>query len=451
MKDLSGLDSALHDAIIALLIWDNKFAREWADKIQGQMFRDPIRFTTAQYALEFFEDTRMAAKILIKNYVKDHARRDRVAEDRLKIVFKYLDKLEKLIKRDGIAIGYVTDQLEQFFETARLEETRFQLDQAMDQGDIKAAKDVLQTAMRNGQVKGRMKPIDYFATLHSRQLRRDVVAVQQDGVHFLIPTLESKGIYAHRGEITLGIAPSKRGKSIWLTHMGKSAVFQGQHVLHVSLENPITMVEDRYDAMFSGISTQELRYLADMLETKMTDVEQLCRGRLHLLWRAAKQYSPVDLRVDIETMRAEGKRIDVAIVDYGELMKPVAKTSGDSRMRADLNDIFVHLRSVATDMDVTVVTAQQTPLKKRSKYRLGMEDGQEASMPSQHSSLIVTLNQTPDEYENNEMRLLVSGYWHGPCWPGVPEVLLKQDFDRMQFCIKEIPLEDGIEASKGTP
>jgi len=318
----------------------------------------------------------------------------------------------------------------------------------MDQGDIKHARELLQMAARSSQIKGKMKPIDYFATLRQRQLRRDVMAIQQDGVHFLIPTFETKGIYSHRGEITLIIAPSKRGKSITLTHMGKSAVFQGQHVLHVSLENPITMVEDRYDAMFSGLATQDLRFLADNLSVKIADVESLCRGRLHLLWRAAKQYSPLDLKADIQTMRAEGKRIDVAIVDYGELMKPVSKTSGDARMRADLNDIFVNFRAVCTEEDVVGITAQQTPLKKRAKFRLGMEDGQEASMPSQHSSLIVTLNQTPDEYENNEMRLLVSGYWHGPSWPGVPEVLVKQDFDRMQFCIKEIPLEDGIEASK---
>jgi hypothetical protein len=94
------------------------------------------------------------------------------------------------------------------------------------------------------------------------------------------------------------------------------------------------------------------------------------------------------------------------------------------------------------------VTAQQTPLKKAGKFRIGMEDGQESSMPAQHSSLILTLNQTPDEHTANEMRISVSGYWHGQSAPVIPDVLVKQDFDRMQFCIEEIPLADGVESIK---
>jgi hypothetical protein len=77
-----------------------------------------------------------------------------------------------------------------------------------------------------------------------------------------------------------------------------------------------------------------------------------------------------------------------------------------------------------------------------------MEDGQESSMPAQHASLILTLNQTPDELTSKEMRISVSGYWYGPSGAAIGDILVRQEFDEMRFCVEEIPLSEGVEALK---
>jgi replicative DNA helicase len=445
MANFVGFDGNFLDAILWLLITDLKFMREYGDQIKPDMFQDKVRFLIAGYTREFYEESHCVPKQLFKTYAQDRINKDRVDNATAKLLLAHIDKIGAEQKQ--IALAYVTQRLSHFFDLNLVSGVATVLQQAAERGDTEEAKRVLKQAVSKFSTKIKStKPVDYFANIRQRTVRREVVLSQEDGVHFFIPTLERRGIYAHRGEVTLIIAPSKRGKSICLTHVGKCAVFSGHNVLHVSLENPIQMVEDRYDAMFTGLSVTELRLLADMLITSMEEVRGLAKGRLHILWRMANTYSPYDLKADIEQLRAEGNRIDTVIVDYGELMQPIGKYSGEAKMRADRGDIFMHLRAVATDMDVTVVTAQQTPLKKKTKFRLGMEDGQESSMPAQHSSLILTLNQTEDEKDANEMRIRVDGYWHGTT--AFEDILVKQDFDRMQFCVEEVPLKSGVEAAK---
>jgi hypothetical protein len=439
-------DAQFLDAVIWLLITDNRFVRQYGDKIKPDMFDDKIRFLSASYAKEFYATNRATAKQLFTNYVKDRINRDNVESAVAKLLLAYQEKLRR--EQTQVVTGYVTRRLDEFILLKHVSGVSLVLQQALDNGNLEEARDLLQQSARMLRPSnGLMKPVDYFATAQQRAHRRQMVQTQKDGVHFMVPSLEKNDVYAHRGDVTIVIAPSKRGKSIFLTHVGKCAVFTGHHVLHVSLENPIHLVEDRYDAMFTGLPVSELRDAAQKFVMTVEEVRGLAKGKLHLLWRPARTYSPLDLKADVAQLRADGIRIDTTIIDYGELMRPVQKTTGDAKLRADRDDIFINLRAVATDDDICVITAQQTPLKKLSKFRIGMEDGQESSMPAQHASLIMTLNQTPDELKYKQMRISVSGYWYGASG-AIGDILVVQDIDRMRFCVREMNLEDGVEALK---
>lgn len=441
--NFSGFDYEFVDSILHLVITDLRFLREQIDNLKPELFGDELRIKLAEIALSFYSESGCAAKNLYINYLIEKCKKERLSDAKTKLL---VDKARELYKT-SVNEKYITSRLNQYFRFARIKLIRNQLDKAVDNDDIESAADILNKAKLETNNNG-FKPVDYFATINQRIMRREVISAQQDGVHFLIPTLEKKGVYAHRGEVTLVIAPSKRGKSVFLTHVGKCAVVTGHHVLHVSLENPIAMVEDRYDSMWSGLEIEYLRDLANKLHMKINDVSEMVKGKLYIVWKMGKTYSPFDLRADIERMRVDGKKIDTVIIDYGELLKPTTRYSGESSARLTRDDIFVNLRNVATDLDIVIVTAQQTPMKKRTKFRIYMEDGQESSAPAQHSSLIMTLNQTADEQAVGEMRLYVDGYWHGQCGPQIGDVLLRQDIARMQFCLEEIPVDQGKEAQK---
>jgi len=441
MDNFNGFDSGFIDSLLHLMVSDVKFMRENEAGLRAELFVDDLRMKLADIALKFYKSSGCVAKNLYLDFISKMCDDERLPEARIRLLKEKASEIQKA----SANADYVSSRLEQYFSFAKLKTLRYQLDRMIDSGDVEGAKGAVRATQieigKNGH-----KPVDYFANISQRVLRRETLQTQEDGVQFLIPTLHQKGVFAHRGEITLVIAPSKRGKSVFLTHIGRCAIFTGHNVLHVSLENPISMVEDRYDAMLSGLEVEHLRLLADRLQTKIEKAAEMAKGRLYILWKMARTYSPIDLKADVERMRMEGKRIDTVIIDYGELLKPVERHGGESSMRAMRDDIFVNLRGIATKLDFVCVTAQQTPLKKRTKFRIYMEDGQESSMPAQHSSLIMTLNQTNEEQAAGEMRLYVDGYWHGPSGKQIGDILLKQDLARMQFCLKEIPVLQGVEA-----
>ena len=445
--NFSEFDPGFIDTVLHLMITDQKFMKEYHDDLKPELFGDELRSKLAEYAIQFYNDTSCVAKNLYMEHVASSCRDERTTEARRKLLH---EKARSIYLLSPGNTQYVVNKLQGFFQFSKIRLSRYLLDKAVDEGDLEEAKRIIMQTQQSIS-SNHNRPVDYFRTVSQRIARREAVEAQKDGVHFLIQTLEAKGVYAHRGEVTLVIAPSKRGKSAFLTYAGKCGCFLGQNGLHVSLENPQRMVEDRYDAAFSGIEVELLRSHAEHLEIKMDTISNLASGRLYILWRMARTYSPMDLKADIQQLRADGNRIDFVIIDYGELMKPVGKYSGESAMRAIRDDIFLHLRALATEMDFTCITAQQTPLKKRSKFRIGMEDGQESSMPAQHSSLIITLNQTADEQALGEMRLAVDGYWHGPSGAQIGDILLKQDLARMQFVLQELPLSSGISAQKAKP
>lgn len=442
--NLSYFDNRMVDGILGLMVYDLEFFRQYGEKLIPTMFHDEVRMIIAQCLHDFFKDHHSVPGNLITDSIISYCSEKRFSPARARLI---IDKSRTIAGCDNKLKIYIEKRLNDFFQFSYLRKTRLELDKAIDSDNLAQAKRVIQSATKYLSTNGHNSVVDYFRSTQNR-IERRFSFQSNHGINFMVPTLDRYGVFAHRGEITLGIAPSKRGKSIFMTHVGKCAIFAGYHVLHVSLENPISMVEDRYDSMLSGLSMDELEHLSDILETRIGAVNHLAKGRLYLLWRAARSYSPLDLSNDIERLRASGKAIDAVIVDYGEIMKPIGSYSGNSAMRAVRDDIFANLRGVATALNIFCITAQQTPLKKRNKFRLGMEDGQEASMPAQHSSLIITLNQTPDEAKIGEMRLFVDGYWHGPSGYQIGDVLLEQDFSRMQFCVKEKDIDDGVEAQK---
>lgn len=437
-----GFDQGFVDDILTLMLTDLKFMKEYNNQLHAELFGDGIRVALADMAKRFYEQTGLVARRNFLTYVQDVAEEEHLQEAKVKLIKEHASML---VKSEANAI-YVSQKLDKFFAFAKAKRLRHELNTAIEAGDVEAALQAVQTAQivkKNDDA----IPVDYFDTLDKRMIRRIMEQNAEEGVRFMIPTLEKYGIFAHRKEITLCIAPSKRGKSVFLSHAGVCAITQGHNTLHVSLENPLHMVENRYDAMLSQLDINSLESQMDLLGDRINYIRELARSKLYILWRMARTYSPYDLRADIQELRRQGKRIDVVLIDYGELMKSSVR-SGDGWMRASRDEIFATLRAIASDEDFVCITAQQTPLKRRKQFRIYMEDGQESSMPAQHSSLILTLNQTEDEMAANEMRLYVDGYWHGAYGSKIGDILLKQDLQRMQFCLREMRLTDGVSASQ---
>lgn len=137
-----------------------------------------------------------------------------------------------------------------------------------------------------------------------------------------------------------------------LINVGSHAVKQGLNVVHYTLELNEGYVGQRYDAVLTGIANQNLKYNLEDVEAAVSKL----KGNLVIKYYPTKTASCSTLRAHIEKMILIGKKPDLVIVDYADLLRgSVSKRE----MRHELESIYEDLRGIAGEYEVPLYTASQ--------------------------------------------------------------------------------------------
>ena len=156
-------------------------------------------------------------------------------------------------------------------------------------------------------------------------------------------------------ELTIFMAPAKRGKSMALLFFANMAVHQGENVAYFTCENSKEVCADRLDAQNTGIETKTLYSNAKQIKKIMQAKKP--KGRLFIF-----EYPTKRLTVDMankkisDVEREFGIRITMGVFDYGDIMK--ARRSYDDPLREQAS-IFEDLRTLAGDRAIPVLSATQ--------------------------------------------------------------------------------------------
>ena len=148
------------------------------------------------------------------------------------------------------------------------------------------------------------------------------------------------------------VAPAGIGKSWGLINVGAHAVKQGLNVVHYTLELNEGYVGQRYDAVITGIAAQNLKYNQEDIKHTIGKL----KGSLTIKYYPTKTASCSTLRAHIEKMTLIGKKPDLVIVDYADLLRGAVSRK---EMRHELESIYEDLRGVAGEYEVPVYTASQ--------------------------------------------------------------------------------------------
>jgi len=137
-----------------------------------------------------------------------------------------------------------------------------------------------------------------------------------------------------------------------LINVGSHAVKQGLNVVHYTLELNEGYVGQRYDAVLTGIANQNLKYNLEDVEAAVSKL----KGNLVIKYYPTKTASCSTIRAHIEKMILIGKKPDLVIVDYADLLRgSVSKRE----MRHELESIYEDLRGIAGEYEVPLYTASQ--------------------------------------------------------------------------------------------
>ena len=155
-----------------------------------------------------------------------------------------------------------------------------------------------------------------------------------------------------KGELVVFVAPAGIGKSWGLINVGAHAVKQGLNVVHYTLELNEGYVGQRYDAVLTGIANQNLKYNLDEVANAVSKL----KGDLTIKYYPTKTASCSTIRAHIEKMIMLGKKPDLVIVDYADLLRGAVARK---EMRHELESIYEDLRGVAGEYEVPMFTASQ--------------------------------------------------------------------------------------------
>ena len=230
------------------------------------------------------------------------------------------------------------------------------------------------------------------------------------------------------GELGVLLAPPSRGKTSLLCLSGARAAQAGRGVLHITLEVSTGKVIRRYDQALTAMTVPEMRESPKtVMNARRKYVE--AGGQVHIINWSYKDVTPNDVRGLIKQTRAEGKKVDLVIIDYLELMEPNRSTNMARReQRHAYGALGKQIRAVACGQEVPIMTAWQVNREGSDSHNVELRHISECWDIIKHADAIIALQQTDAERDDKVMRLRLLKQRESTARP---HLYLHSDLDRM--------------------
>jgi len=259
--------------------------------------------------------------------------------ENLKEIFRYVDAPD---------LDFIQDKTLDFFKNQTLKNAILQSVEILEsKGDYEQIKNIIDDAMKAGTE--RNIGHEYVEDIEYRysEMARNTVETPWD----VINDLTQGGLAG--GELGVIVAPAGIGKTWVLCALGAGAMKQGTSVVHYTLELNEAYVGLRYDSCFTGIPNQNLKYHQDEVKTHIEKIE----GELVVKYFPTKSASVHTLSAHLQKLKVLGKKFDMVVVDYGDILRDTTKYVKE--VRHALGNIYEDLRGMAGEFDVPIWTASQ--------------------------------------------------------------------------------------------
>jgi len=208
-------------------------------------------------------------------------------------------------------------------------------------------------------------------------------------------------------ELGVVIAPTGAGKSMALVHLGTQALREGKTVVHYTLELQDMVVASRYDSCLTKIPLSSLISFKEKIYEEVQDIQ----GKLIIKEYPTKTASTQTVRNHLEKLRMRNVNVDLIIIDYGDLLRPVRYLK---EKRNELESIYEELRAIASEYKCPVWTASQTNRSGLNAEVITMESISEAFNKCFVADFIFSISRTVEDKATNGGRLFIAKNRNGP-------------------------------------
>jgi replicative DNA helicase len=258
-----------------------------------------------------------------------------------------VDKLREVWKHnEATDLEFVQEQTLDFCKNQALKNAIIESVDLLENKDYDSIKKIIDTAMNAGA--SRDLGQDYIESLEVRLTKssRDTIETPWDVVNEIMDGGLGKG------ELGVIVAPAGIGKSWTLQALGSGVIKNGKTVVHYSLELNENYVGLRYDSIFCGVTTANIRYYREEVEKKIRNL----KGKLLIKYFPTKSASVQTISAHLKQIELSGVKPDLVIVDYADILLPLGHFR---EKRHALGTIYEDLRSVAGELEIPIWTASQ--------------------------------------------------------------------------------------------
>ena len=162
----------------------------------------------------------------------------------------------------------------------------------------------------------------------------------------------------NRGELNIFAGGSGAGKSLFLANLGVNFALQGLNVVYLTLELSEALVSMRVDSMVTGISTRNIFKDLDDVEMKVKMIGKKA-GMMQIKYMPSGKTAN-DIRAYLKEYEIKaGKKVDVLLVDYLDLLMPIGKKISAENLFVKDKYVSEELRNLAMELQTVFVTAAQ--------------------------------------------------------------------------------------------
>jgi archaellum biogenesis ATPase FlaH len=162
----------------------------------------------------------------------------------------------------------------------------------------------------------------------------------------------------NRGELNIFAAGSGGGKSLFLANLGVNFAQLGLNVVYLTFELSEELVSMRIDSMITGIPSRDVFKNIDDVEMKVKMIGKKS-GSIQVKYMPSGKTSN-DIRSYLKEYEIKiGKKVDVLLVDYLDLLMPTSKKISAENLFIKDKYVSEELRNLAMEKNTVFVTAAQ--------------------------------------------------------------------------------------------
>ena len=255
--------------------------------------------------------------------------------------------------KDG-HMQWFMDEFESFTRHKALERAIISSADLLEKSDYGAVEVMIKEAVQIGLA--RDMGTDYFADPRGRLMG---IKDKNGQISTGWPSMDRRLFGGmNRGELNIFAGGSGAGKSLFLANLGVNWALQGLNVVYLTLELSEALVSMRIDSMLTGISTKEIFRDLDDVEMKVKMIGKKS-GMLQVKYMPSGKTAN-DLRAYLKEYEIKvGKKVDILLVDYLDLLMPVSKKISPADLFIKDKYVSEELRNLAVEKNCVLVTAAQ--------------------------------------------------------------------------------------------